>query len=60
MADYRIHEHPILPVEERPEFEFYWQGRVMKAHAGETISSALLRCRRSKAPPWCGLSRPSR
>ena len=41
MADYRIYEHPILPVEERPEFEFYWQGRVMKAHAGETISSAL-------------------
>ena len=42
MADYRIRKHPILlPVEERPEFEFYWQGRVMKAHAGETISSAL-------------------
>jgi len=41
MTDYRIYEHPILPVEERPEFEFCWQGRVMKAHAGETIASAL-------------------
>ena len=41
MSDYRIHEHPILPVEERSEFEFTWQGQVMQAHKGETISSAL-------------------
>jgi len=41
MADYRIHEHPILPIEERPEFEFTWQGQAMQACAGETIASAL-------------------
>ncbi len=41
MADYRIREHPILPVEEQPEFEFYWQGRAMHAREGETIASAL-------------------
>ena len=41
MTDYRIHEHPILPVEERPGFEFTWQGQAMGARAGETIASAL-------------------
>jgi len=41
MADYHIHEHPILPVEERSGFEFTWQGQPMQAHEGETISSAL-------------------
>jgi len=41
MTDYRIREHPILPVEERPGFEFYWQGRAMSAREGETIASAL-------------------
>jgi sarcosine oxidase, subunit alpha len=41
MTDYRIHKHPILPVEERPEFEFTWRGQAMIAHEGETISSAL-------------------
>ena len=41
MTDYRIREHPILPVEERPEFEFTWQGRAMRAREGETIASAL-------------------
>jgi len=41
MADYRIREHPILPVAERPEFEFTWQGQPMQAHEGETITSAL-------------------
>ncbi|MDY7080180.1 MAG: FAD-dependent oxidoreductase [Chloroflexota bacterium] len=41
MADYRIREHPILAVEERPKFEFTWQGQPMQAHVGETISSAL-------------------
>ena len=39
--DYRIDEHPILPVEERPTFEFTWQGRTMVAQEGETIASAL-------------------
>jgi len=41
MSDYRIREHPILMVEERPEFEFYWQGRTMTAREGETIAAAL-------------------
>jgi len=41
MADYRIHEHPILPVEERPAFEFTWQDQAMQAREGETIGSAL-------------------
>ena len=41
MVDYRIREHPILPVEEGPVFEFYWQGQAMQAHEGETIASAL-------------------
>ena len=41
MTNYRIHAHPILPVEERPTFEFTWQGQAMQACEGETISSAL-------------------
>jgi len=41
MADYRIREHPILPVEERLGFEFTWQGQTMQAREGETIASAL-------------------
>ena len=41
MADYRIGEHPILPVEDQPTFEFTWQGRMMVARQGETIASAL-------------------
>ncbi|HET89855.1 MAG TPA: FAD-dependent oxidoreductase, partial [Chloroflexi bacterium] len=41
MTDYRIHEHPILPVAEQAEFEFYWQGQLIQGREGETISSAL-------------------
>jgi thioredoxin reductase/Fe-S-cluster-containing hydrogenase component 2/bacterioferritin-associated ferredoxin len=41
MADYRIREHPILPVDEQATFEFTWQGQAMTAHKGETIASAL-------------------
>ena len=41
MADHRIREHPILPVEDRATFEFTWQGRAMEAREGETIASAL-------------------
>jgi sarcosine oxidase subunit alpha len=41
MSEYRIHTHPILPVKERPEIEFLWQGRVMRAREGETIAAAL-------------------
>jgi sarcosine oxidase subunit alpha len=41
VVDFRIREHPILPIEERPTFKFYWQGQAMQAHEGETIASAL-------------------
>ncbi|MBN1814310.1 MAG: FAD-dependent oxidoreductase [Anaerolineae bacterium] len=41
MFEYRVHRHPILPIEERSEFEFSWQGRAMRAREGETIASAL-------------------
>jgi sarcosine oxidase subunit alpha len=41
VTSYRIREHPILAVEERPVFEFTWQGQTMQAHEGETIASAL-------------------
>jgi sarcosine oxidase subunit alpha len=41
MSEYRINTHPILPVKERPEFEFSWQGRALRAREGETIASAL-------------------
>ena len=41
MPDYRLREHPILPVEELPTFEFTWQGQPMVARGGETIASAL-------------------
>jgi len=40
-TDFRIATHPILPVEERPEFDFVWQGRTLRAREGETIASAL-------------------
>jgi sarcosine oxidase subunit alpha len=40
-AVYRLYKHPILTVEERPAFEFTWQGRPMQACEGETIASAL-------------------
>ncbi len=39
--DYRIQEHPILPVDERGAIEFYWQGEKILAREGETIASAL-------------------
>jgi sarcosine oxidase subunit alpha len=41
MTDFRVREHPILPVDERPEVEFAWQGRPMRAYQGEIIASAL-------------------
>ncbi len=41
MADYRIRQHPILPVHEQPTFEFTWDGRTLTAREGETIASAL-------------------
>jgi NADPH-dependent 2,4-dienoyl-CoA reductase/sulfur reductase-like enzyme/Pyruvate/2-oxoacid:ferredoxin oxidoreductase delta subunit/bacterioferritin-associated ferredoxin len=41
VVEYRIREHPILPVPARPTVEFYWQDRALTAFEGETISSAL-------------------
>ncbi len=41
MAEYRVREHPILPVGERETVEFTWQGQTMTAQKGETIASAL-------------------
>ena len=42
MSDFRIKQHPILPIPERKEFEFTWQGKTLKALEGETIASALI------------------
>jgi sarcosine oxidase subunit alpha len=41
MTDYRIREHPILPIDEQREVEFTWNGKQMTASEGETIASAL-------------------
>ncbi len=41
MADYRIREHPILPIPAGSEVEFFWQGHSLGSRAGEMIASAL-------------------
>ncbi len=41
MSEHRITEHPILPIPEFEEIEFYWQDKPLKAHKGETIAAAL-------------------
>ena len=41
MIDNRLYKHPILPIEDRPTFNFYFQGKELKAREGETIASAL-------------------
>lgn len=41
MSDYRIKSHPILSIPEREIIEFTWNGKLLQAHAGETIASAL-------------------
>ncbi|MFZ5919259.1 MAG: FAD-dependent oxidoreductase [Chloroflexota bacterium] len=41
MSEYRIVEHPILPIEPRESVAFYWQGQKLLAQQGETIASAL-------------------
>ena len=41
MSEFRIEKHPILPVPEREEVSFFWQGQEIKAFRGETIASAL-------------------
>jgi len=41
MAEYRITEHPILPIEPRGTVAFLWRGQKLLATQGETIASAL-------------------
>jgi sarcosine oxidase, subunit alpha len=41
LSNYRIDEHPILPIIERPQVPILWQGRTLQARQGETIASAL-------------------
>jgi NADPH-dependent 2,4-dienoyl-CoA reductase/sulfur reductase-like enzyme/Fe-S-cluster-containing hydrogenase component 2/bacterioferritin-associated ferredoxin len=41
MNENRIKVHPILPIPERKEISFYWNGKLLKALEGEVISSAL-------------------
>ncbi len=41
MAEYRITEHPILPIEPRGTVAFLWRGQKLLAAQGETIASAL-------------------
>lgn len=40
-TDYRIHEHPILPIPERNNLTIFWQKTALNAKEGETISAAL-------------------
>jgi sarcosine oxidase subunit alpha len=39
--EYRVHEHPILPVQDRNQVVFHWRGQEMIGLAGETIAAAL-------------------
>lgn len=41
MPDYRINKHPILPIPNRNQLEFFWQGQKITACENETIASAL-------------------
>lgn len=41
MADFRIKEHPVLPVPASREVPFTWRGQPMAAREGETLASAL-------------------
>ena len=41
MSDYRIKEHPILPVPGEAVVPLTWKGQAYKARQGETIASAL-------------------
>lgn len=41
MKEYRITQHPILPIPERKHIHIYWQGQRLTAYQGETIASAL-------------------
>ena len=42
MDKHRITQHPILPVNEREEVLFTWNGQALAARKGEMISSALI------------------
>lgn len=42
MIDNRLYKHPILPVDEKRLFSFYFQGLELKAREGESIASALM------------------
>ena len=41
MSDFRIRQHPILPVLPIDEVAFFWDDHPLKARQGETIASAL-------------------
>jgi sarcosine oxidase, subunit alpha len=41
MTDFRIEQHPVLPVPDAPRRSFFWQGQQMSARSGETIAAAL-------------------
>jgi sarcosine oxidase subunit alpha len=41
LTEYRIEQHPILPVGPRERIVFYWKGRELTALEGEMIATAL-------------------
>jgi sarcosine oxidase, subunit alpha len=41
MVDFRIIDHPIIPIPEREKLNFYLEGKALPALKGETISAAL-------------------
>jgi len=41
MTNFRIQQHPILPIPERKNIEFFWKGEKLTALEGETIAAAL-------------------
>lgn len=41
MTGRRITQHPILPIPDRDEIEFFWKGTPLRAQKGETIAAAL-------------------
>lgn len=42
MTEFRIKQHPILPIVPRETLEFFWQDQKLTSYLGETISSALI------------------
>jgi sarcosine oxidase, subunit alpha len=41
MADFRIKEHPILPILPKKQITFTWQDKILQGVEGESIASAL-------------------